>query len=350
MKTFLAGVSGAYNVEDNLLTGPREVRFVMDEARASIHGLTFQDLALTLRGANDGLIASTFKPPDSDEDIDIRVLYDDRYRQSEQDLLQAEVRTPNGYRVKLADVGNIEVSGSYLSLGHHDTKRSVIVYADVIEGVATSESLNRLLQARFADLDVRFPDVEVVYGGEFQETQRAFSDTFRILPIALLLIYVILAAEFRSYGQPFIVLLAVPFGVMGVLLGLAVFGYPLSFGAMYVIVGLSGVVVNDSLILVDFINRSRTAGMSLYEAVLLAGRTRFRPVLLTTVTTVVALLPTALGLFGRSKSFGSLAAAFATGLSLATVFTLFVVPTVYYSTALIAERRRQAATGLGSPH
>jgi len=348
MKAFLAGIPGAYNVEDNLLPGPREVRLVMDELRASIHGLTFQDLALALQGANDGIVASTFKPADSDEDIDIRVLFEERYRSSEHELLQTEIRTPRGYRVKLADVGHLEVGRSFLSLGHHDTRRSIIVYADVLEGTATSESVNRLLRARFADLKTRYPNVEVIYGGEFQETQRAFSDTFRVLPLAVLLIYVLLAAQFGSYGQPFIVLLAVPFGVIGVILGLAVFGYPLSFGATYVIVGLSGVVVNDSLILVDFVNRARAGGMPLHEAVIHSAKTRFRPVLLTTTTTVGALLPTALGLFGRSLSFGALAAAFATGLSLATVFTLLVVPTAYYATARIGERHRRTEAGVAA--
>ncbi len=342
MKAFLLRLPGVFNVEDNLLPGPREVRLVMDETRASIHGLTFQELALTLRGAGDGLVASTFKNPAEDEDIDIRVLWEEGSRGSEYDLLETEVRTPHGYRVKLGDVASIEVDRGFLSLGHHQTRRSVIVYADVVEGVATSESANRALQERFADLSVRYPGVEVVYGGEFQMTAEAFEDMYRVFPLAVLFIYVILAALFRSYAQPLVVLSAVPFGVIGVMLGLLIFGYSFSFGNMYVIVGLAGVVVNDSLILVDFINCARASGVPLREAVIDAGRVRLRPVLLTTLTTVGALLPTALGVFGRSRSFGSLAASFAFGLSLATLFTLVVVPAGYYTLEELLGRRRQA--------
>jgi HAE1 family hydrophobic/amphiphilic exporter-1 len=160
-----------------------------------------------------------------------------------------------------------------------------------------------------------------------------------VFPLAILLIYIILAAQFRSYLQPLLVMVAVPFGVMGVPLGLSVFGYTFSFPISYGMVGLSGVVVNDSLVLVTFINRARDQGVPLYEAVVDAGQKRLRPVLLTTSTTVSALLPTALGLFGRTRTFSTLAAAFASGLTLATLFTLFVVPAGYYSLGLWQEKR-----------
>jgi HAE1 family hydrophobic/amphiphilic exporter-1 len=345
MKGFLRRVPGVFNVEDNLLPGPRELRLVMDEARASIHGLTFQELALALRGATDGIIASTFKEPGADEDIDIRVLWDERFRGNEYDLLGTEVRSPAGGRVRIGDVAEIQVDRGFLSLGHHQTRRSVIVYADVVEGVATSESVNRILMEQFGDLDVRYPGVEVVFGGEFQATAEAFADMYRVFPLAVLLIYVILAAQFRSYSQPLIVMTAVPFGIMGVVFGLLLFGYPFSFGIIYIIVGLSGVVVNDSLVLVDFINRAREGGVPLRQAVLDAGRLRLRPVLLTSLTTVGALVPTALGLFGRSLSFGPMAAAFSVGLSLATLFTLLVVPAGYYTLAQLLARR---GIGVGS--
>jgi HAE1 family hydrophobic/amphiphilic exporter-1 len=342
MKGFLVRLPGVYNIEDNLLPGTRELRLKMNEAKASLYGLTFQELATALRAANDGLVSSTFKDPAADEDVDIRVLYGPEHRSTEQQLLDTELRTAQGFRIKLGDVADIEIDRGFMSLGHHQTRRSVIVYADVVEGLATSESANRALQEQFKDLATRYPGVEVVYGGEFQETQRAFSNMFRVFPLALLLIYVILAAEFRSYAQPLIVMLAVPFGIIGVILGLSIFGYPLSFGVMYVVVGLSGVVVNDSLVLVDFANHARDRGLDPFEAVLSAGRTRLRPVLLTTATTVGALLPTALGLFGRSLSFGPFAASFATGLSLATIFTLLVVPVSYCTLHEILLRRQSS--------
>ena len=139
----------------------------------------------------------------------------------------------------------------------------------------------------------------------------------------------LLATLFRSYTQPFIVLTAVPLGFAGIVFGVMVMGYSVSFNLLYAAVGLAGVVVNDALVLVDFINRARREGASTLDAVAQAGAQRLRPVILTTMTTVVALLPMALGLQGSSKSYGPFASAIAFGLLFAMIGTLFVIPLSY---------------------
>ena len=139
----------------------------------------------------------------------------------------------------------------------------------------------------------------------------------------------ILAALFRNYLQPVIVLSAIPFGFMGIVLGISLFDYSLSFVLVYASIGLTGVIVNDSLVMVDFINRARREGMELLEAVRLSGARRFRPILLTTLTTVTALLPMAVGLQGSSKTYGPFAASISFGMIVAMVGTLFAVPVVY---------------------
>jgi HAE1 family hydrophobic/amphiphilic exporter-1 len=150
-----------------------------------------------------------------------------------------------------------------------------------------------------------------------------------VFPVALLLIYSILAGLFRSYLQPLVVVSAIPFGLMGVVASALALDYPFSMYMMYAALGLTGVVVNDSLVMVDFINRARARGMPVLEAVRVSGAQRLRPILLTTLTTVVALLPMALGLHGGSRSFGPFAATITFGLLAAMFGTLFMVPLVY---------------------
>jgi HAE1 family hydrophobic/amphiphilic exporter-1 len=185
---------------------------------------------------------------------------------------------------------------------------------------------------------MRYPEVEVIYGGEFQETAKAFANLRAAFPVALLLIYMILAAQFRSYLQPLVVATAIPFGLMGVVAGVGLMGYTVSFDLLYATIGLTGVVVNDSLVMVDFINRARRDGMPLLEAVRQSGARRLRPILLTTFTTALALLPMALGLAGVSKSYGPFAAALTFGLMIAMFGTLFVVPLSYTSLIVLQDR------------
>ena len=338
MKAFLAEIPGVYNVEDDLKPGPPEVRLVVDEQRAARYGLRFSDLARGLRNANDGVVASSLRDPSADEDVDIRVLLDARYRRGLQDLLDVELRTPNGYLVRLRDVANVEMARGHRAYRHFDAKRTVGVTANVDEALATSLSVNQRLQAAFADVEVRHPGVEVSYGGEFEETQQELAAVFGIFPVAFLAIYMILAALFRSYLQPLVVTAAIPFGFAGIVLGVGLMGYQVSFILLYATIGLTGVVVNDSLVMVDFINRARRGGMPLLDAVRQSGTRRFRPILLTTLTTVVALLPMALGLQGSSKTYGPFAASVAFGLIVAMVGTLFAAPLVY--TSLIVNQER----------
>lgn len=341
MKAFLETLPGVYNIEDNLKVGPPEVRLRVDEERAARHGLGFEAIARALRGANDGIVASSFREPGRNEDVDIRVRLADRYRRNLQDVLDVELRTPGDYLVRLRDVAEVEVTRGYRAFRRYDGKRTVSVLAQVDEKQETSITANQKLRAAFADLEQRFPELDVRYGGEFETTGEAFADLFRAFPVALVSIYMILAALFRSYFQPFVVVTAVPFAFLGIIVGVAALDYNVSFVLLYAAIGLTGVVVNDSLVMVDFINRARRDGMDLLEAVRQSGARRFRPILLTTLTTVVALLPMALGLQGSSKTYGPFAASIAFGLIVAMVGTLFAVPLSY--TSLIVGQQRLAA-------
>jgi HAE1 family hydrophobic/amphiphilic exporter-1 len=350
MKAELAALAGVYNIEDNVPIGPRELRVEMDENRASLHGLTFQEVGFALLAANDGSVPSTFKDPLSDEDVDIRVQLRPEQRSSVADLLDVEVRTPAGYRVKLGDVADIDVTRGFQRLYHFDTRRAVVVYADVDDEQATSVGVNQYMQRRFADVPERYPGVNLVFGGEFQATDEAFADMGRAFLLAVVAIYGILAAQFRSYLQPFIVMSVIGFSFIGVTVGMwtmntLIGGYFLSMYVLYAIVGLAGIVVNDSLVLIDFVNAERRRGTPPAEAVRAASARRFRPILLTTLTTVTGLLPMALGLTGYSRVFGPFATAIVFGLMSASLLTLFVVPSLYLA---LEDLRAAAARRLAS--
>jgi HAE1 family hydrophobic/amphiphilic exporter-1 len=166
-------------------------------------------------------------------------------------------------------------------------------------------------------------------------------------------IYGILAAQFRSYLQPFIVMSVIAFSFIGVVVGIWLLGYALSMYVIYALVGLAGIVVNDSLVLIDFVNQARGRGASAVEAVRNASAKRFRPILLTTVTTIAGLLPMAFGLTGKSVVYGPFATAIVFGLAVASLLTLFVVPSLYLgledAKRLVRGRRRggpDATTGI----
>ncbi|HJO24880.1 MAG: efflux RND transporter permease subunit [Myxococcota bacterium] len=343
MKSELATLPGVFNIEDNLPVGPRELRVGLDDHQASIHGLTFEDVGFALLQSNEGSVSSTFKDPLSDEDVDIRVLLREDQRGSMADLLDVEVRTPGGYRVKVGDVADVGVERGYLRFYHFNANRAVVVYADVDGHEATSVSVNQYMQKRFVDLPERYAGLKLVFGGEFQATDDAFADMGRAFGVAVLAIFGILAAQFRSYLQPLIVMSVIAFSFIGVVVGMflmetLVGGYALSMYVLYALVGLAGIVVNDSLVLIDFVNRERARGTPGRDAVRIASRKRFRPILLTTVTTIAGLAPMAFGLSGYSRVFGPFATAIVFGLAAASVLTLFVVPALYLTLEDAARR------------
>ena len=352
MKAYLATLEGVESIADNLDLGPREFRFRVDEDRAAALGLFPQDVAVALRLANDGLVVGSYKDRELDEDVDIRVQYARGDRSSPGRLLLTDVRggtlpasamdgTGPGLGGKtlllpMGEVSKVDVVRPNASFYHYDTRRTIQVTADVDGVVATGPAINQQLQRAFADTSSKYPDVRLVYGGEFEENQKSLEQQKQSFLIALVLIYVLLAAQFRSYLQPFVVMAVVPFGVLGVLLGLWLRSQPFTVPTSIAMIGLAGVVVNDSLMLVEFINLRRAEGLPLFEAILTASRQRFRPVLLAAGTTVFNLIPLAFGLGGASRVWTPFAVSIVFGMTVASTMTLFMVPVLY---SLLARKR-----------
>jgi multidrug efflux pump subunit AcrB len=341
LKGELASIPGVFNIEDNLPVGQREVLVKLDEHRASLHGLSFLEVGTALRAANDGLVPSTFKDPRDDEDVDIRVMLPVGQRTSLSDLLDAPVRARDGHLVKLGDVAEIQLDRSYQRLYHFDGDRAVVVYADVDKVQATSVSVNREMEVRARNVPERYPGVKLRFGGEFQATAESMAELGQAFLLAVIAIYAILAAQFRSYLQPIVVMSVIGFAYIGVVIGMFVMDFPFTMGVIYAVVGLAGIVVNDSLVLMAFANEVRASGARVDDAIREAAKLRFRPILLTTVTTVAGLAPLAFGLGGSHPSYRPFASAIVFGLMVASLLTLFMVPALYLTLEGLKQRVRR---------
>ena len=327
MQEALEQYPGLVEVDDDLTPGKSELRVEVLRDRASLYGLTVADIASAVRTGFEGTEATKYRGSGDDE-IDVIVQFEEEDRADLDDLRHMMIVTPASGNVPLDNVATLSVAQAPAELNRRDGERIVTVTADVEEGT-TSTEVNRFLMSEFADVSERFPGYRLDFGGEFQETQESFMSLLMAFGVAILLIYLILGTEFQSFIQPLIIMFTVPFAFIGVIVGLVVMGYPFTLNAGVAIVALAGVVVNDSIVLIDFIKRAREDGVGRWESVVQGGCMRLRPILLTSITTILGVLPLALGWGGVSVTWGPMAASLAWGLGFATVLTLFVIPSIF---------------------
>lgn len=331
IKTYLATIPGVKEIGDNHDEGRVEYSLSLREDLAASQGITFARAARTLAAANDGLVVSVFKDPGGIDDADVRVRLDPATITSVADLGRVRLRNARGDTIPLESFARLDAERSHAGIYRYDGRRTVLVTADVVEGVATATFVNEALQEQFDTPAFReaYPDVALRFGGQFEETEKSFASLGQAFNVAILAIYMILAAQFRSYALPLVILLTVPFAFIGVVVGLAMTGNPFTITAGIAMIGLAGIAVNDAIVLVEFINRRRREGLALLDAVREACHLRARPILLTSVTTIAGLLPMALGLTGFSKLWSPFAATICFGILFSTVLTLLVVPAGY---------------------
>jgi HAE1 family hydrophobic/amphiphilic exporter-1 len=232
--------------------------------------------------------------------------------------------------VRLGDLTSVETGMDPGSLKRYNGYRAVALSANLRPGapIATPTVVS-LVRAHYETVRDDYPGAGLAFGGEFEDTRRSYTSLAYAFGIAVLIIYLILASQFRSYGQPLIILSAVVFSLIGVVLGKLVTQSLFTVNSFIAVVGVTGVVVNDSLVLIDFINRAYRRGLSRKEAIQEGIRIRLRPILLTTLTTSLGLLPLAVGFPHYSLVWGTMASTFVTGLCTATTLTLFIVPVLW---------------------
>ena len=336
IKRDLRKYSAVHDITDNASAGQRELHLELREGAASA-GLTLPDLAMQVKGAVYGIDAHVFAH--GDEEVDIRVKLGKNLRQNVGALEQFWVTTPAGISIPLVEIANITEHRGYRTIHRLNRKRTVTITAEVIDGVSP-ESVTSTLP--FDEWNATFPEVQIQKGGRQEQQVEAFSSLPIGFAAACLMIYVILAWLFGSYYQPLVVMLGIPFAMIGVIWGHYFAGVSLSFLSMIGFVALSGVVVNDSLIFVEFYNAKRVEGESLNEALISAGGARLRPIFLTTITTVLGLTPLMLEQSMQAKFLIPMALAISFGLMSATVLILLLLPALL----VIASDIQQGASAL----
>jgi multidrug efflux pump subunit AcrB len=324
---FMKTVEGIEDIKDNYELDKEEIQISIDKREASRLGLSVRQIAMTIRYAFEGGVATTVRKGDDDMDVVVRL--PEEARNSFETLKTLTIPNDMGRLIRLDRVAVFTTNQGIRVLNHQDSRRTVTITAAIDDSKITAVEANRKIKNEFADISSEYPGYFLKIGGEWEDTSESIQSIFKAFAVAFLLIYMILATQFKSFIQPLIIMTSVPYGLIGVVLALYFHGQPISMMALFGVVGLTGVVVNDSLILVDFINKRKNAGIGIFEAVMEAGRMRLRPIMLTSITTIIALMPLIYGIGGEEPFLVPAAIAMSYGLLAATFLTLVLVPCIY---------------------
>jgi multidrug efflux pump subunit AcrB len=344
LKARLREYRGVSDIADSFEEGKAELKLnLKDEARNL--GLTLADLARQVRQGFYGEEAQRIQR--GRDDIRVMVRYPEDQRTSLADVENIRIRLPDGTEVPFKQVADVDYGRGYATISRAERRRVVNVTADVDETRANAREINADLAARILPrLIQEYPGLQHRFAGEERERNESFGSLLVTFPLALLAVYALLAVQFKSYLQPLIVMSAIPFGIVGAVIGHIIMGFVfmttfnLSLLSMLGITALAGVVVNDSLILIDLINRERKEEIALAKIVRDAAARRFRPIMLTTLTTFFGLVPMMLERSLQARFLIPMAISLAFGVMFATMITLFLVPSLYMILEDVKDRVR----------
>jgi len=327
LKDVLRRIPGVFEIDDSFQPGKQEFQMKLKPAASSL-GLTLEDLARQVRHAFYGAEALRFQR-DKDE-VKVKVRYPEAERRSLSNVEDMYIRAPDGSEVPFSLVAEVRLTEGYAKIDRAQRLRVIKVTADVDEAINNANEIRMDLEkTALPDLLKGYPGLRYTIEGEGKEQRESLADVRRGFVIALFGIYALLAIPFRSFSQPLIVMAAIPFGMVGAVVGHMVMGFNLSIVSIFGIVGLAGVVVNDSLVLIDRANRHRREGFNAHDAIVRAGCIRFRAILLTSLTTFAGLTPMLLERSIQAKFLVPMAVSLGFGVLFATVITLLLVPCGY---------------------
>jgi len=327
LKEELRRYPGTFDISDSYLPGKREMQLKLKPTARSL-GLTLNGLAAQVRHAFYG--AEALRLQRGEDEVKVMVRYPAEERRALADVENMRIRTPGGLEVPFGEVAEVRMERGYASLQRVQRQRVITVYGSVDEAVVNSNELRQVLATKYLpELGNRYPGLRYSMEGEAKEQRESLSDVFQGLIIALFCIYALLAIPFKSFTQPFVVMSAIPFGFVGAVIGHMIMGYNLSMLSLLGAVGLAGVVVNDSLVLVHAANRIYDKGHSAYEAITQAGPLRFRAILLTSLTTFAGLMPILLERSMQARFMVPMAISLGFGVLFATGISLILVPCLY---------------------
>jgi len=325
IRDYIRRLPGVYDVRHDMDPGKLEIQYTLNDRGREL-GLTQTQISNVIRTGYLG--QEIVYVTSGDQRLPVRLIYTDPVRHSSE-LGRLPITLASGKTIYLGDVATISIGRGLNTINRRDLQRLGTVTAEVDTGITTSLEVNDLVEKKFADFSDKHPGYELLFLGEKKQAGESFRDMNRAAIISLAIIFFILSTLFKSLLDPVVVMLAIPFGLIGVVIGHALFGYNLQFLSLIGLLALSGIVVNDSLILVDFANRMRAEGMNRVDAMVEAGRVRVRPILLTSITTFLGVSPLIFFATGQTAFLSPMAVSLGFGLLFATVLILVVLPCFY---------------------
>ncbi|HPA62864.1 MAG TPA: efflux RND transporter permease subunit [Spirochaetota bacterium] len=324
---YLNTIPGVHGVRMDMEDGKYEFRYKIDEVMAKRTGVSVTAAATALNASFEGSVASSAKI--GDEEVDIRVRFPMAYKRTISSLNDVMVSNSSGGLVPLSKIASIEKKRGVAFINRLNFKRLVQVQAEIDIKKTTSFEVNKMLKEKFKDIETRYQNTAFAYGGEQEDSDKSMKDLGILFLIAMAVIFILLSAYFEHVSVAVILMSAIPFSMIGVVFGLFLHGQPFSFMGCLGVFALAGVIVSNSTVLVDFIQNLREKGVPFEKALVVGGVSRVRPVLLTSGTTILGLLPSVLEIGGKDYFVRPLSIAFMYGLIFATMITLILVPCMY---------------------
>lgn len=354
---------GIVDIHDDFARDKHFMEITVDEAKAKQLGINQEHLVMAMQSAFHGMTVATYNQGNEEQDIKLKYLRE--YRDDFDDLINLKVIVPGHREIPIKELAEIRLAPGFHNIYHYNGKKTVRLTANIKdiqedqEGLSgifshlsgktmTAVKANKIAQDYFDSIKNNFPGARLIAGGLQDETNKSLMGLGKAGAMALFLIFFVLCLQFNSFTQPFIIMITIPFVTLGVMVGLLVSNNPLTFVTLIGLLTLTGIVVNDSLVLIDFINRYRKEHPNqLYLAIVRGCHVRMRPIILTSLTTIFGLAPMAFGLGGKSVFWAPLATAIMWGLGFSTVLILSMVPAYYAILAdinyLVRHRRRRKA-------
>ncbi|MEM1227222.1 MAG: efflux RND transporter permease subunit [Planctomycetota bacterium] len=327
MKDRIADFSGTYDIADDNTPGKWEFQFRVKD-RALSTGVTPTDLGQTVRNSYYG--AEVMRLQRGRHEVKLMVRYPQEERASLVNFREIEVRGRDGVVRPIGELAEIDLQRGFSEINRVDQQRSVTISADLDETTANADLIIGQLKSDYLpEFQQRFPDVGIRFEGQQEQSRESVGSLKVGFGVAILCMFVLLVLQFRSYAQPLLILAVIPFGMIGAVWGHALLGLPLTLFSMFGLVALAGVVVNDSIVLIDFINSRVRDGVEPFEALLDAGARRFRPIMLTSMTTIAGLLPLLTERSFQAQLLIPMATSLAFGLMIATGLVLLLIPVLY---------------------
>jgi multidrug efflux pump subunit AcrB len=327
LKMELRRYPGVFDISDSFLPGKKEMQLKLKPAARTL-GLTLDDLARQVRHAFYG--AEALRMQRGKDEIKVMIRYPESDRKSLGFVEEMRIRTPAGDEVPFSQVAQVKIEQGYATIERAQRLRVIKITADVEVSVINANEVRMALRDSFLPrLKNLYPGLRYTVEGEGKEQQESLGDVLNGFAVALFGIYALLAIPFRSFTQPFVVMAAIPFGFVGAVIGHLIMGFNISLLSLFGMVGLAGVVVNDSLVLVYTANHMRSQGKTAHEAITKAGGLRFRPILLTSLTTFAGLTPMLLERSVQAQFLIPMGISLGFGVLFGTLVTLLLIPCGY---------------------